>query len=90
MENNKPYRQKKIGDKIYRLFDSETPEEEFMWHRDEKTRVVTSLNANDWKIQMDNELPFSIQGKRFVIPKGTWHRVIKGTGYLEIMIEEYD
>jgi hypothetical protein len=36
-------------------------------------------------IQLDNELPKTLNEKVF-IPMGMWHRVIKGTGDLEIKL----
>jgi len=39
---------------------------------------------------MDNELPIPLKkGVKLQIPKETFHRVIKGTGDLKILIEEY-
>jgi hypothetical protein len=36
---------------------------------------------------MDNELPIEII-ERIIIPKGSWHRLIKGTGDLSIIVEK--
>ena len=36
-------------------------------------------------IQLDNELPIEIKEKVF-IPKGVYHRVIKGTGDMKIKL----
>jgi hypothetical protein len=39
---------------------------------------------------MDNRLPIPLKkGVKFDIPKETFHRVIKGTTDLTILIEEY-
>lgn len=40
-------------------------------------------HETNWMIQFDNELPKKIQGE-ISIPKGIYHRVIKGSGDLEI------
>ena len=36
---------------------------------------------------MDNELPKRIEGK-ISIPSGVWHRLIKGTGDLDLYVEK--
>jgi hypothetical protein len=60
---------------------------ELMWHRDLKNRSVKILEGNDWKIQLENELPRSFD--LITIPKLTWHRVIKGKGDLLVQIKEW-
>jgi hypothetical protein len=78
-----PYTEHKINNNIViRTFKESTDSEDFMWHRDLEDRVIESLNQNDWQIQLENELPKGVSsGETIVIPKGIWHRVIKGTGY---------
>jgi hypothetical protein len=55
------------------------------WHRDREDRIIESINETDWMFQMENQLPINIQGKMF-IPKGEWHRLIKGNGDLTIKL----
>jgi len=78
------YSQKNISsNKFERVFSSDVPETELKWHRDKENRLVEVLKDTDWYFQMDNELPIPLK------PKETYHRVIKGTGDLKILIEEY-
>ena len=60
---------------------------ELVWHRDRKNRNITPIEETDWQIQFDNELPKPIKGRIF-IREGQWHRVIKGSGCLKILINE--
>ena len=85
------YSQENITDnKFKRVFSSEVPEKELVWHRDKENRIVEVLEDTDWYFQMDNELPIPLKkGVKFQIPKETFHRVIKGSGDLKILIEEY-
>jgi len=85
------YKQTKISDnKFERTFSSDVPESELKWHRDKENRMVEILNDTDWYFQMDNEIPIPLKkGVKIEIPKEVYHRVIKGTGDLKILIEEY-
>lgn len=58
-----------------------------LWHRDNEERIIEVIGETDWKIQLDNCLPSSIEGRIF-IAKHEWHRVIKGTGKLKIKINK--
>jgi hypothetical protein len=79
-----PFQETKLSDnKFIRVFSQYTDSGEFMWHRDYEDRIIESINETDWKIQIDNELPIKIDGKVF-IPKGVYHRLIKGNGDLKI------
>jgi len=46
---------------------------------------IEILGKTDWKIQLENQLPTSLN-KSISIPKHEWHRVIKGTGTLKLKI----
>jgi hypothetical protein len=46
------------------------------------------IKGDNWKIQIENELPKSFND--IIIPKLTWHRVIKGSGDLVIQIKEWE
>ena len=82
----RPYKQLQTQEYIYRKFTQDIPEEELVWHRDQNDREVEILEPTDWMFQFDNELPQTLNGKLF-IPKETYHRLIKGTGYLNIRIK---
>jgi quercetin dioxygenase-like cupin family protein len=87
----KPYTQV-IEDKyIIREFSSDVDETELVWHRDKKTREVTVLQGEGWKLQMDNRLPLELEkGKLYSIPKMEYHRIIKGKDNLLLQIWEND
>lgn len=85
-----PYKETKISEMTFiREFNQETNSGEFMWHRDRESRIIESIEPTDWKIQLDNELPKTIEGKVF-IPMGVYHRLIKGTGDLKINLTKLD
>jgi len=84
----KPYKQLQTQEYIYRKFTQNIPEQELVWHRDGNDREVEILEPTDWMLQFDNELPQPLKDKVY-IPKQTYHRLIKGTGYLNIRIREY-
>ena len=84
------YSQEKIShNKIRRVFTENVESDELKWHRDQFDRIVFVESGNGWKLQMDEELPQVLQeGQKYFIPKETYHRVIKGTGDLKIVIIE--
>ncbi len=83
-DTGRPY----IEDGDIRYFDQHTDEEEFVWHRDREDRYIESLHKTDWQFQFDNKLPVSLQESKLFIPKGVYHRLIKGTGNLTLKIEK--
>lgn len=81
-----PFKEEKIGDNIYiRTFD-ERDYEEFSWHRDREDRIIEPIGETDWGFQLDNELPMKLE--KVFIPKGVYHRVIKGSGTLKIKLQK--
>ena len=83
-----PYSQIRENNLIVRTFSQNIDEDELVWHRDKKDREVTVLKETDWQFQFDNELPQVLKNVIF-IPKNTYHRLIKGTGELNIQILEF-
>ena len=81
----RPYKDVLIDEAMIREFDENIDPIELMWHRDNEDRVVSPVNKTDWKFQIENELPKEIQGEIF-IPRGVWHRIIKGTGSVKVKI----
>lgn len=77
LENNDFY--------IIREFSQDIDPTELLWHRDDENRTLEILGETDWKLQLENCLPTSLNSPIF-IPKHMWHRVIKGTGTLKIKI----
>jgi len=70
-----------------RTFSENVQEFELVWHRDKEDRIVVPLTTTDWKFQLDNDIPRTIE-KEIFIPKETYHRLIKGTGELKVRIEK--
>jgi hypothetical protein len=87
----KPYKETENGNIVRRTFSDNVPESELVWHRDHEDRVVLPLNENDWMVQFDNKLPTKLNvGEEYFIPKDTFHRVIKGSGELQVEIIKTD
>jgi len=87
-ENNLPFHEEKITDNTFiRTFYEDVDSGELSWHRDREDRIIESIEETNWGFQLDNQLPKRIEGKIF-IPKGTWHRAIKGTGVLKIKLHK--
>ena len=83
-----PYTDIEITDEyIIREFNENIDPIELLWHRDNESRTVEIIGETDWKIQLDNQLPISLNSPIF-IPRHKWHRVIKGTGNLKLKIYE--
>jgi len=82
---DKPYAEYGTGNVVVREFSPDVEIEDLKWHRDYEDRKVRILEPNDWKYQEDNKLPVPLVGELF-IPKGLWHRVIKGTTKLKVEI----
>ena len=82
----KPYTDKEVTDEyIIREFNENIDPIELMWHRDDEDRTIEILGETNWKLQLDNELPTSLNQPIF-IPRHHWHRVIKGDGNLRLKI----
>jgi|TARA_B110000977_G_scaffold128158_1_gene163638 hypothetical protein len=81
VDTGRPY----IENKDIRIFNQTTPEDEFVWHKDREDRLIDPVKETDWMFQFDNELPRKITRLLF-IPKGVYHRLIKGTGDLSLKI----
>ncbi len=83
-----PFKETKLSDNEFiRVFSQDTDSGEFMWHRDREDRIIESIDDTDWMIQIDNELPKKINSEVF-IPMGVYHRLIKGSGNLEIKLKK--
>jgi hypothetical protein len=72
---------------ILREFSQDIDPIELMWHRDDEDRLVEIVGETDWQLQLDNQLPTSMNQPIF-IPRHEWHRVIKGTGSLKLKIHK--
>ena len=84
-----PYTEDTQDGYIIREFDSNIPNEELVWHRDKKNRVVEIIEGSGWRLQMDNKLPIELkEGMVIEIPKETYHRIGRGNTKLVIKIKE--
>lgn len=88
LDSGKPYIDLEVTDDyILRQFDESIDPIELLWHRDDEDRTVEIIGKTDWKVQLDNQLPTSLNQPIF-IPRHEWHRVIKGTGTLKLKIHK--
>lgn len=86
-DQRRPFIEERFDGYIIREFDPSCPEHLYKWHWDEEDRTIQVLEETDWKFQYDNQLPKAMKpGIEINIPKGTIHRVIKGTTGLKIKI----
>jgi hypothetical protein len=82
----RPYTDIEKTDKyIIREFSENIDPIELLWHRDNEDRTVEIIGETNWKLQLDNQLPTSLNHP-IRIPRHEWHRVIKGTGTLRLKI----
>lgn len=70
---------------LVRIFSESIDPIELKWHRDLEDRLIVSTSSTDWKIQLENRLPQSLN-KQVNIKSGEWHRLIKGTRELSLKI----
>jgi hypothetical protein len=86
VDSGRPYKDLEETDfYIIREFDENIDPIELLWHRDDEDRTVEIIGETDWKLQLEDSLPTSLNQPIF-IPRHQWHRVIKGTGNLKIKI----
>ena len=83
-----PFREEIKNSWYHRTFSGNLLEDELKWHWDDEDRLVVPIHENDWMIQLDDELPKKINESIF-IEKGMMHRLIKGTGDLELKIKKF-
>jgi hypothetical protein len=86
VDSGKPYIDLENNDfYIIREFSQDIDPIELLWHRDDENRIVEIIGKTDWKLQLEDCLPTSLNTPIF-IPKRKYHRVIKGTDVLKIKI----
>ncbi len=85
-----PYNDKPIDvGRFIRKFNKDIDDKELIWHRDKRTRIITVMSGEDWKLQFDDLLPFILEkNKEYKILKETYHRILKGRGNLILEIRE--
>jgi hypothetical protein len=88
MDKDLPFEDEWISNnESIRVFKSDVFDEELKWHFDEEDRIIQCIGETDWKFQLDEKLPINIEGEIF-IPKGVYHRIIKGAGDLKIKLKK--
>lgn len=86
-DSGNPYEDTHPEGRWVRVFKEGVEDRELVWHRDVQDRVVTVLKSERWAYQLDDSLPIVMTaGDTFTIPKMVWHRIIRGSGDLEIEI----
>jgi len=87
-DQRKPFVDTKIDKKTtIRNFHPRYEDHLFKWHWDNEDRWIEAINENDWQFQFDDELPQPLDiNKIIMIPKGVYHRLIKGSKILTIKI----
>jgi hypothetical protein len=85
-----PYREKRLADgRILREFSQDVGSHELEWHMDRNDREVVVVEGHGWKLQLESGLPFDLApGGTYSIPRESWHRVVKGSSPLRILINE--
>ena len=79
-----------VGGEI-REFFVDAKDEEYVWHRDLEDREIEVLKGEGWQLQYENCLPYHLtKGMIFDIPKGEYHRLIKGYNTLKVRIIKKD
>lgn len=84
------YTQEKLSqNKFKRIFSVDVDSNELQWHRDANNRLVEVIQGGDWKFQIEDELPMTLtDNMTLYISKEVYHRVIKGSDDLIILITE--
>lgn len=87
---SRPYKESRISSNSFiRKFESDTQDDELTWHMDKCDRIVKIICGSNWMYQEEDSLPIRLYpGDAIEIKKETWHRVIRGEGPLEVLIEE--
>jgi len=89
-DENLPFKELEENGIKKRVFKENVNDHELKWHFDKTDRKVKIVKSNGWQIQLDDKLPRIMnEGETLFIPKGVYHRVIKGKGDLIVKIKEY-
>ncbi len=90
LSSGDPYLDLDLGNGLtHRFFGELTEDEELVWHRDTKYRKIKVLQSDRWHFQFDNEMPFELtNGLEFDVQSLTYHRLLRGFGSLELLIQE--
>jgi len=90
-ENRLPFHQEEKNGIKTRIFEENVNNDELKWHFDDEDRIVKIIKSNGWQLQFDNKLPKNLkEGQEIFIPKGVYHRIIKGKGNFVVKIKEIE
>lgn len=83
-----PFKQHVISEnELLRVFSCNVDSEDLHWHRDREDREIMVVKSGGWFFQKENELPTPlVNGQVINISKGVYHRVIKGSEDLTLMV----
>ena len=82
----KPYSEEHCGSIIVRYFSATVPVGDLIWHKDEHNRKVKIISGKGWQFQFDDQLPYDLyEGEIILIPKETYHRLLRG--YTDLILE---
>ena len=74
-----------------RLFNVKSKSADYVWHRDDESRLIEVLEGDGWQFQVENSLPWLIRpGMSFRVEKKEYHRLIKGKNNLKVKIISLD
>lgn len=83
-----PYIDEQSEEYFIRTFQSDTDDEELVWHRDRNDRTVKVVKGEGWQFQFDNELPFNLNvGDELFIKAMDYHRLIKSDSATQLVIK---
>lgn len=85
----KPYQDTELSSNVReRTFEENVTDVELLWHRDREDRTIEVIEGNNWKLQLDDQLPVLLEkNQKYFVPAGMYHRAIKGDGKLVIKIQ---
>lgn len=84
-----PFTERRAGRFYIREFAADASSDELIWHRDREDRKIKVVESTGWMLQLDNELPVELrEGDVHNISAYQFHRVIKGSGPLKIIVEK--
>ena len=64
----RPYKDLEVTDQnIIREFDENIDPIELLWHRDDEDRTIEIIGETDWQVQLDNQLPTSLNQRIFIL-----------------------
>ena len=87
--HNFPYDERQVSENTkIRTFLETVEDSELKWHTDNEDRLIKPTHKTNWMVQLDNELPQKLsENHEILIPKGVYHRLIKGVGNLKIKVK---